>query len=142
MMKETNTIYGGVYMKKLLVLFMGIVLVIAIAACGNKDTKSAQSTSTSPAATTQAAGQQVVLKATNFKFDQSEYRVKKGEPVTITLDNAQGVHGASIKEFKINLDNSNKTVTFTPDKAGSFPINCSIMCGSGHANMKTTLIVE
>ena len=100
------------------------------------------STSTSPAATTQAAGQQVVLKATNFKFDQSEYRVKKGEPVTITLDNAQGVHGASIKEFKINLNNSNKTVTFTPDKAGSFPINCSIMCGSGHANMKTTLIVE
>ena len=143
MMKETNTIFGGVYMKKLLVLFMGIVLVISIAACGNKDTKSPQSsTSTSPAATTQAAGQQVLLKATNFKFDQSEYRVKKGEPVTITLDNAQGIHGASIKEFKINLDNSNKTVTFTPDKAGSFPINCSIMCGSGHANMKTTLIVE
>lgn len=128
-------------MKKLFVLIMGIVLVIAIAACGNKDTKSAQS-STSPAATTQAAGQQVLLKATNFKFDQSEYRVKKGEPVTITLDNAQGIHGASIKEFKINLDNSNKTVTFTPDKAGSFPINCSIMCGSGHANMKSTLIVE
>ena len=44
-------------MKKLLVLFMGIVLVISIAACGNKDTKSPQSsTSTSPAATTQAAG--------------------------------------------------------------------------------------
>ena len=40
-------------MKKLLVLLMGIVLVIAIAACGNKDTKSAQST-TSPAATTQS----------------------------------------------------------------------------------------
>ncbi|MCY9666071.1 cupredoxin domain-containing protein [Paenibacillus alginolyticus] len=126
-------------MKKLLVLFMGIVLIFAIAACGNKDTKSTQSSS--PAATA-AAGQQVLLKASNFKFDQSEYRVKKGEPVTITLDNTQGVHGASIKEFKVNLDNSNKTVTFTPDKAGSFPINCSIMCGSGHANMKTTLIVE
>lgn len=139
MMRETNTISEGYTLKKLLVLFMGIVLIFAIAACGNKDTKSTQSSS--PAATA-AAGQQVLLKASNFKFDQSEYRVKKGEPVTITLDNTQGVHGASIKEFKINLDNSNKTVTFTPDKAGSFPINCSIMCGSGHANMKTTLIVE
>ncbi|GFZ82332.1 hypothetical protein GCM10008018_30240 [Paenibacillus marchantiophytorum] len=128
-------------MKKLLVLLMGLALVIAIAACGNKDTKSAGST-TSPAPSAQAGGQQVVLKATNYKFDQTEYRVKKGEPVTITLDNSQGVHGASIKEFKVNLDNGNKTVTFTPDKAGSYPINCSIMCGSGHANMKTTLIVE
>ena len=101
-------------------------------------------TTASPAATTKAAtgGQQVVLKATNFKFDKTEYHVKKGEPVTITLDNSQGVHGAAIKEFNINLNNGNKTVTFTPDKAGSFPINCSIMCGTGHANMKTTLIVE
>ena len=131
-------------MKKLLVLFMGIVLVIAIAACGNKDTKSPQSSTSTylPPLLHKPQASKLLLKATNFKFDQSEYRVKKGEPVTITLDNAQGVHGASIKEFKINLDNSNKTVTFTPDKAGSFPINCSIMCGSGHANMKTTLIVE
>lgn len=141
MMRELNTRYEGVHMKKLLVLLMGIALVIAIAACGNKDTKQSGST-TSPAATTQAAGQQVVLKATNFKFDQLEYRIKKGEPVTITLDNSQGVHGASIKEFDIKIDNSNKTVTFTPDKAGSFPINCSIMCGNGHASMKSTLIVE
>ncbi|SDN28076.1 cytochrome c oxidase subunit 2 [Paenibacillus sp. yr247] len=128
-------------MKKLLVLLMGIALVIAITACGNKDTKKAENT-TNPAPATQAAGQNVVLKTTNFKFDQAEYRVKKGQPVTITLENVEGMHGASIKDFKINLDNSNKTVTFTPDKAGSFPINCSIMCGSGHANMKTTLIVE
>lgn len=133
---------------------MGLAVVIAITACGNKDSKttteasvtpaaSAQTTTT-PAATTKAAtgGQQVVLKATNFQFDKTEYRIKKGESVTITLDNSQGVHGASIKEFNINLNNGNKTVTFTPDKTGSFPITCSIMCGSGHASMKTTLIVE
>ncbi|CAN7699433.1 cupredoxin domain-containing protein [Paenibacillus sp. LjRoot153] len=141
-------------MKKLTILMMGLAVVIAITACGNKDSKttteasvtpaaSAQTTTT-PAATTKAAtgGQQVVLKATNFQFDKTEYRIKKGESVTITLDNSQGVHGASIKEFNINLNNGNKTVTFTPDKTGSFPITCSIMCGSGHASMKTTLIVE
>ncbi|MGG1514341.1 cupredoxin domain-containing protein [Paenibacillus oryzisoli] len=125
-------------MKKALVLLMGIALAIALAACGNKEDKSAAT----PAAGAQASGQQVVLKATNFKYDQTEYHVKKGEPVTITLDNTQGVHGASIKDFKINLDNGNKTATFTPDKTGSFPITCSIMCGVGHADMKTVLVVE
>lgn len=165
-------------MKKLTILMMGLAVIIAITACGNKDSKTTTATATpaattqatttpaasapatttqttttpavsapataSPAATTKAAtgGQQVVLKATNFQFDKTEYHVKKGESVTITLDNSQGVHGAAIKEFNINLNNGNKTVTFTPDKAGSFPINCSVMCGSGHATMKTTLIVE
>lgn len=128
-------------MKKLLVLLMGVAVVIAITACGSKESKPAETTS--PAATTQAAGgQSVVLKATNFQYDQAEYHVKKGQPVTITLDNSQGVHGAAIKEFNVKLDNSNKTFTFTPDKTGSFPITCSIMCGNGHANMKSTLIVD
>jgi cytochrome c oxidase subunit II len=125
-------------MKKLLVLLMGVALVLAIAACGNKET-AAEPKATGAA---QTIGQAVTIKATNFKFDQTEYHVKKGEPVTITLDNSQGMHGASIKDFKVNLSNETKTVTFTPDKAGSFPINCSVMCGSGHANMKSTLIVE
>ncbi|RTE08708.1 cupredoxin domain-containing protein [Paenibacillus whitsoniae] len=125
-------------MKKALVLLMGIALAIALAACGNKEDKSAAT----PTAGAQASGQQVVLKATNFKFDQTEYRVKKGEPVTITLENSQGVHGAALKEFNVNLNNGNKTATFTPDKTGSFPITCSIMCGTGHADMKTVLVVE
>lgn len=149
-------------MKKFTILMMGLAVIIAITACGNKDSKteataapaaSTQTTTTpaasttattSPAATAKAAtgGQQVVLKATNYQFDKTEYRVKKGESVTITLDNSQGIHGAAIKEFGINLNNGNKTVTFTPDKAGSFPINCSVMCGTGHSGMKTTLIVE
>jgi cytochrome c oxidase subunit 2 len=130
-------------MKKLLILTMGLAVIIAIAACGNKENKS--TSTAAPAATTASpatGGQQVVLKATNFSFDKTEYRVKKGEPVTITLDNSQGIHGAAIKDFDINLNNGNKTVTFTPDKTGSFSINCSIMCGSGHSSMKSTLIVE
>jgi len=124
-------------MKKLIVLMMGISLVIALAACGSKTSTEPKSTDTAA-----ATGQKVTIKATNWQFDQTEYRVKKGEPVTITLDNSQGAHGAQIKDFNVNLDNSKKTITFTPDKSGSFPIICSVMCGQGHANMKTTLVVE
>ncbi|MBD0380055.1 cupredoxin domain-containing protein [Paenibacillus sedimenti] len=124
-------------MKKLLVLIMGISLAMALAACGSKNSAEPQSTDTAA-----ASGQKVTLKATDWQFDQKEYRVKKGEPVTITLDNAKGTHGAQIKDFKVSLDNGKKTVTFTPDKTGSFPIICSIMCGQGHASMKSVLIVE
>lgn len=127
-------------MKKLLVLAMGVCLILALAACGSKDQKTAESTTGADSA--QGTAQEVVVKASNFKFDQAEYRVKKGEPVKITLDNTQGAHGIQIKDFKVNLDNNKKTSTFTPDKAGSFPIICSILCGTGHAEMKATLIVE
>jgi cytochrome c oxidase subunit 2 len=122
-------------LNKILVLVMGLTLVFALAACGAKE-KSAE-TAAAP-----ANSQIVTLKASNFKFDQPEYKVKKGEPVTITLDNTQGNHGATINEFKVILGNGKKTVTFTPDKAGSFTIQCSIMCGAGHADMKSTLVVE
>src|SRR4051794_31400404 len=102
-------IYGGVSMKKLTVLMMGLAVIISITACGNKDSKTAATVApvastqatTTPAASAKAAtgGQQIVLKATNYQYDKTEYRVKKGEPVTITLDNSEGIHGAAIKEL-------------------------------------------
>jgi cytochrome c oxidase subunit 2 len=140
-------------MKKLLLLVMGLTLVFVLAACGSKPDASAPaaSSSTTPTASSAttatpaaggASGQNITLKASNFKYEQAEYKVKKGEPVTITLQNAQGMHGAAIKDFGVDLKKEGESKTFTPDKTGSFPIVCSIMCGAGHADMKATLIVE
>jgi cytochrome c oxidase subunit 2 len=131
-------------MKKILVLIMGLTLVFALAACGSKaDTSGASSTPSATSANSAgAAGQAITLKASNFKFDQAEYHVKKGQPVTVKFENAQGMHGAAIKDFGVDLRKDGDTVTFTPDKIGSFPIHCSIMCGAGHNNMKANLIVE
>jgi cytochrome c oxidase subunit 2 len=130
-------------MKKLLVLIMGITLAFALAACGSKDNTTAPATAASAApAAGDTGGQTITLKATNFKYDQTEYHVKKGQPVTITLDSVQGMHGAAIKEFGMDLKKSGDTKTFTPDKAGSYTIQCSVMCGAGHTNMKATLIVD
>lgn len=125
-------------MKKLLTLLMAVTLIMALAACGSSE-KAADNKGTDAGA---AAGQQVKLVASNYEFDQKEYKVKKGEPITITLENKQGIHGVSIKDLSVNLDNNKKTITLTPDKAGSYPIICSIPCGSGHATMKSVLIVE
>jgi cytochrome c oxidase subunit II len=124
-------------MKKLLTLFMAIGLIFALAACGSKQDSASDTSSTT------AAGpvQEITLQATDFQFDKTEYHVKKGQPVKVTLENKQGMHGASIKEFNVNLTSAKKTATFTPDKAGTFDINCSVLCGPGHSKMQAKLVV-
>jgi cytochrome c oxidase subunit II len=87
--------------------------------------------------------QLVKLEASNdFTFGQAEYKVKAGEPVLLRLVNKSGVHGAEIKEFKVNLTNDHKEQEITFDKPGKYEIHCSIMCGTGHDTMKSVLIVE
>jgi cytochrome c oxidase subunit 2 len=144
-------------MKKIVAILLGLTLVFALAACGSKPDASASNApaGTSAATSTPAASagasaspsaggaaQAITLTATNFKYDQAEYKVKKGQPVTITLKDGEGMHGAAINEFKVNLKKDGESATFTPDKAGTYTIQCSVMCGTGHATMKSTLIVE
>jgi cytochrome c oxidase subunit 2 len=140
-------------MKKIVAILMGLTLVFALAACGSKPdagASNAPAATSTPAASAGAsaspaaggATQAITLTATNFKYDQAEYKVKKGQPVTITLKDGEGMHGAAINEFKVNLKKDGESATFTPDKAGTYTIQCSVMCGAGHATMKSTLIVE
>jgi cytochrome c oxidase subunit 2 len=156
-------IYRREIMKKIVAILFGLTLILGLAACGSKPDAS---TSNAPAATSAATStpaasagaspsasasaspaaggtaQAITLTATNFKYDQAEYKVKKGQPVTITLKEGEGMHGAAISEYKVNLKKDGDSATFTPDKAGTYTIQCSVMCGTGHATMKSTLIVE
>lgn len=140
-------------MKKLLVLALTASLIFALSACGQKQATPPPATTPSPApggtttgttggAAGGAATNNIKLTATNWKFDQPEYRVKQGQDVTVTLDNKEGLHGAQIKDFNVNLSGSTLTKTFKADKAGTYDIICSVPCGQGHLNMKSKLIVE
>ncbi|KIL37878.1 cytochrome C oxidase subunit II [Gordoniibacillus kamchatkensis] len=124
-------------MKKLIVILGVIALALGLAACGSN-----QNSAPSPSAAPDPNAQQVKIEATNWQFNQPEYHVKKGQPVTITFDSKQGMHSATLKDFNVKLDTNNKTATFTPDKAGSFEIRCMIPCGQGHANMVSKLVVD
>ncbi|KPV56875.1 cytochrome C oxidase subunit II [Paenibacillus sp. A3] len=124
-------------MKKWIVSVAAVGMIFALSACGAKETpKASEPASGNPAA------QQVKLVATNFQFDQKEYKVKKGEDVTFSLENKQGMHAVQISGVNVGLDNNNKTKTVKIDKAGTYDIVCSLPCGQGHATMKSTLIVE
>ncbi|MEK8127035.1 cupredoxin domain-containing protein [Paenibacillus filicis] len=130
-------------MKKWIVSISAIALIAVMTACGAKQEPAA---TPAPAGTQNAAaggaGQQVKLVATNYQFDQKEYKVKKGEDVTFTLENKAGLHGVAINGLNVELRGDKLSATVKPDKAGTYDIICSVPCGSGHISMKSKLVVE
>ncbi|MFS0723317.1 cytochrome C oxidase subunit II [Paenibacillus sp. 1P07SE] len=132
--------------KQLSVAVTSLALAIMLAACGGNDggtgTNNTPVNAPADTETSQgAASQELVIEATNFEFDQAEYRVKQGEPVQITLKSPDGNHGISINNTDVKLK-KDETGTFTFDAPGEYQIICNIPCGNGHAKMVSKLIVE
>ncbi|GAA3402624.1 cupredoxin domain-containing protein [Paenibacillus hodogayensis] len=125
-------------MKKTIVYLLALVVVLALAACAKKETSPAPEAPSTPTA---AASGELKITATNWKFDQAEYKVKKGDTLKVTLDSKDGAHGVKIDKLNVSIGtNASKDITF--DKAGTYDIICSIPCGAGHAKMTAKLIVE
>lgn len=123
-------------MKKAWLAILMVSLALSTAACGKDEKKAA------PATAAASNAKEVKIQATNFKFDQAEYRVKKGENVNITLENKQGLHGIEIKGLNVKLEANKLSQTIKADKAGSYDIICTIPCGTDHLKMKAKFIVE
>lgn len=84
--------------------------------------------------------------ASNWKFTPNAITVPVGEPTTLRLTSGGGVHGIKSDELGVPdtmiLPNKFATVTFTPRKAGTYVVHCSVMCGAGHPNMTLTIKVQ
>ncbi len=122
-------------MKKVLTIFL-LSLTVILAACGGGDDSGDNGASDEA-----TSNSNLDITATNFEFDQQEYTVQSGEEVTVNLTNEEGSHGLAIDEFDVNIEGEGEA-TFTPDEAGEYTIYCSVPCGEGHDDMKSTLIVE
>lgn len=115
-------------MKKLFVLSISLI-VLLLAACGNSEDANSQA----------LADQKLNIVAENWAFDQEEYKIEAGE-VSIILENSDGFHGIQIQETGDSIEAGKaKTLNLEP---GTYTIVCSIMCGAGHADMKSTIVVE
>ncbi|WP_308638182.1 cupredoxin domain-containing protein [Paenibacillus silvisoli] len=99
--------------------------------------------STNATETTAAAGStvEITLNAKDFEYDQQEIHVKKGDHVKITLASDDGGHGFAIPDYNVDIQ-GNGSGEFDAANAGTFEFHCSVMCGSGHRDMKGTLIVD
>jgi cytochrome c oxidase subunit 2 len=116
-------------------IFLGL-FVFVLAACGSSGNNSSGGAA-SPGASPEA---EVVIKASNWKFDQETYQIPKDTPVQLTLVNEQGVHGIEIEGLKLELRPGKETAVVQL-KEGEYTIRCSIQCGTGHAQMKAKLVV-
>ncbi|QHW30474.1 cytochrome C oxidase subunit II [Paenibacillus rhizovicinus] len=135
--------------KGLLTAVLCCAAALALSGCGGNNDNAANNAGnnagTNNGANTGASSggeQAITVKASNFKFDQTEIRVKQHDKVTIKLHNDAGFHGFTIPDYNVDIKENDGTASFTADKTGEFPYHCSVVCGSGHANMVGKLIVE
>lgn len=79
-------------------------------------------------------------------FSPSEIKVRQGEKVRLRIIGDDVVHGLYIPDLGVNVPEikpgEEAIVEFTPDKAGSFPFFCTVLCSPQHGFMRGTIVVE
>jgi cytochrome c oxidase subunit II len=84
--------------------------------------------------------------ASRFQFEPATISVAQGDNIRLRLHSADRSHAFAIKAFRVKalIPNGGETVTveFIADQAGTFAFTCSEYCGTGHSQMKGTLVVQ
>lgn len=95
--------------------------------------------------TSTQATKEFTVKGTNFAFEPSMIKVKKGDKVKITFQNSAGFHNFVINEYGVATKQAQSPATevieFTANKTGSFEYYCSVKTHR-QMGMKGTLVVE
>jgi cytochrome c oxidase subunit II len=74
----------------------------------------------------------------------NELMVALGKPVKAELHSLDVIHGFYVPALRIKEDvvpGKNNFTWFTPTRLGSFDIECTVICGPGHATMLSKVIV-
>ena len=86
----------------------------------------------------------VKIVARRFVYTPATVKLKQGEPVIFELTTQDVFMGMNIPDFGVRSDivpGKTMTLSFTPDKAGTFTFLCDVFCGDGHEGMNGTLVV-
>lgn len=110
-------------MKIILIGLLGIVLT----ACSPNQNKNI------------TADQIIDISAKRFEFTPNIIKAKKGETITLRIDNQDTSHGITIPELGVKGKNE---LTFIAEKTGAFEFRCATPCGNGHRTMKGTIMIE
>lgn len=73
-------------------------------------------------------------------------KVNKGDRVVLKLTSSDVIHGFSLKDFGIFINDGihpgrPMTVEFIADRKGTFTFACNAICGSEHENMSGKIVV-
>jgi cytochrome c oxidase subunit 2 len=74
-----------------------------------------------------------------------DLHVPLGLQAHLVMKSDDVIHSFWVPDFRLKKDVMPDRLTelrFTPDKAGSYPVVCSRLCGAGHAYMRANVIVQ
>ena len=74
-----------------------------------------------------------------------EVHLPKGGPVKVLLRSKDVLHDFYVPQLRAKMDLVPGMITyfwFTPTKIGEFDVLCAELCGSGHYNMRSRMVVE
>ena len=80
-----------------------------------------------------------------YAIAPAEIRVRRGQRVQLTVSTLDVQHGFYVPGLGIKepvQKNRPAVITFKADHPGEFPVECGIICGSGHDDMRARIIVE
>ncbi|HII72094.1 TPA: cytochrome c oxidase subunit II [Candidatus Woesearchaeota archaeon] len=101
-----------------------------------------------PAAPASSVGGEVrefTMTAKQWEFQPDTVEVNQGDTVKLKITSSDVAHGIALPDFDVNenLEPGNEVIIeFVADKKGEFSFWCNIPCGSGHRDMRGTLIVR
>jgi cytochrome c oxidase subunit 2 len=85
------------------------------------------------------------VRASRYRFEPDLIEVAQGQIVELVVRSADTEHGLAIKAYKVKVKvpkgGEPVGVSFVASRAGTFRIECSEYCGSGHNRMKGRLVV-
>ncbi len=80
-----------------------------------------------------------------YEIQPPVIRVKQGQTVELTVSTADVQHGFYVPDLGIRepvQKNHPAVIVFEAKKAGTYPVQCNIICGPGHDDMQAKIIVE
>jgi cytochrome c oxidase subunit II len=81
----------------------------------------------------------------SFTINSTELHTYVGRPVHMLLNTMDAQHAFWIPAMRIKQDlltGRQTDIRFTPVLAGEYPVVCAELCGSGHGQMRATVIVH
>ena len=88
---------------------------------------------------------EIRITAKQWEFQPASVTVNRGDHVKLIVKSIDFSHGFSLSDFNVNTrlePGVDTVIEFTADKTGTFTFFCSVVCGSGHSEMRGTLIVN
>ena len=80
-----------------------------------------------------------------YEFVPAEVHVKRGQRVLFMVTSADTQHGFHVDAFGISepvKKGQTAEIEFEADRPGTYPMNCSIICGAMHDDMVGKIVVE